>query len=33
MYEPGNVRFKEAAAALEKQLDANRPKGDQFKIK
>ncbi len=33
MYEPGNARFKEQAAELEKQLDQNRPKGDQFKIK
>ena len=33
MYEPGNVRFKEQAAALEKQLEQTRSKGDQFRIK
>jgi len=33
MYEGGNARFKEALAAVEKQLEASRPKGDQFKIK
>jgi DnaJ-class molecular chaperone len=33
LYEPGNARFKEAAAALEKQLESSRPRGEQFKIK
>ncbi len=33
MYEPGNARFKDALAAAEKQVEASRPKGDQFKIK
>jgi curved DNA-binding protein CbpA len=33
MYEPANPRFKEQAAAIEKQLDASRPRGEQFKIK
>jgi DnaJ-class molecular chaperone len=33
MYEPDNVRFREALAAVEKQLESSRPKGDQFKIK
>ncbi len=33
MYEPANDRFKEQLAAVEKQLDASRPKGDQFKIR
>lgn len=33
MYEPGNARFKEQAAAVEKQLEASRPRGDQFRIK
>ena len=33
MYEPANARFKEALAAAEKQLEASRPKGDQFRIK
>jgi curved DNA-binding protein CbpA len=32
MYEPGNARFKEQATAIEKQLDASRPRID-FKIK
>jgi curved DNA-binding protein CbpA len=33
MYEPGNARFKEQLAAVEKQLEQSRPKGDQFRIK
>jgi DnaJ-class molecular chaperone len=33
MYEPGNARFKEQVAALEKQFEANRSKQDAFKIK
>jgi DnaJ-class molecular chaperone len=33
MYEPGNARFKEALAAVEKNLEASRSKGDQFRIK
>jgi curved DNA-binding protein CbpA len=33
MYEPGNVRFNEQLALLEKQLDQGRPKGDAFKIR
>jgi DnaJ-class molecular chaperone len=33
MYEPGNARFKEQLAAVEKELDKTRTKGDQFRIK
>ncbi len=33
MYEPANQRFKEQLAAVEKQLDQSRAKGDAFKIK
>ncbi len=33
MYEPGNVRFKEQLANVEKNFDQSRPKGDQFRIK
>jgi curved DNA-binding protein CbpA len=33
MYEPGNARFKEQLAAVERKLDEGRPKGDQFRIK
>jgi DnaJ-class molecular chaperone len=33
MYEPGNARFKEQLAAVEKHLEGSRPKGDQFRIK
>jgi DnaJ-class molecular chaperone len=33
MYEPGNEKFKEEAARVEKELDRSRPKGDQFRIK
>ncbi len=33
MYEPANARFKEALAQVEKEIDRNRSKGDQFRIK
>jgi DnaJ-class molecular chaperone len=33
MYEPGNAKFKEQLASLQKELDRNRSKGDQFRIK
>ena len=33
MYEPANARFKEQLAAVERQLDQSRPKGDAFKIR
>jgi hypothetical protein len=33
MYEPGNARFKEQLAQVEKQLEATRSKSDAFKIK
>jgi DnaJ-class molecular chaperone len=33
MYEPGNARFKEQLAEVEKHLETSRPKGDQFRIK
>jgi DnaJ-class molecular chaperone len=33
MYEPGNARFKEQLAAVEKQADAARSKADAFKIR
>ncbi len=33
MYEPGTPRFKDQAAAVEKQLETSRPRGEQFKIK
>lgn len=33
MYEPGNERFKEQLAAVQRELDRSRPKGDQFRIK
>jgi DnaJ-class molecular chaperone len=33
MYEPGNAKFKEQLAAVQKELDKTRPKGDQFRIK
>jgi DnaJ-class molecular chaperone len=33
MYEPGNARFKEQIAAVEKELEKTRTKGDQFRIK
>ncbi len=33
MYEPSNGRFKEALAQVEKELEKNRNKGDQFRIK
>lgn len=32
-YEPSNARYKEKLAEVEKKLDANRDKGDAFKIK
>lgn len=33
MYEPGNTRFKEQLALVDKELEKGRSKGDQFKIK
>jgi curved DNA-binding protein CbpA len=33
MYEPGNARFKEQLAVVEKELDKTRTKGSQFRIK
>jgi curved DNA-binding protein CbpA len=33
MYEPGNAKFKEQLALVEKQLEKGRQKGDQFRIK
>ena len=33
VYEPGNARFKEQLALVEKELEKVRPKGDQFRIK
>jgi curved DNA-binding protein CbpA len=33
MYEPANARFKEQLAAVDKELDKTRTKGDQFRIK
>ncbi len=33
MYEPANARFKEQLAAVEKQLEGTRQRGDQFRIK
>jgi curved DNA-binding protein CbpA len=33
MYEPGNAKFKEQLAAVEKELEKARSKGDQFRIK
>ncbi len=33
MYEPGNAKFKEQLAAVEKELEKGRAKGDQFRIK
>jgi DnaJ-class molecular chaperone len=33
VYEPGNARFKEQLAQVEKQLEATRSKSDAFKIK
>ncbi len=33
MYEPANAKFKEQLAAVEKELEKTRPKGDQFRIK
>ncbi len=33
MYEPANARFKEQLAAVEKEIEKARPRGDPFKIK
>jgi DnaJ-class molecular chaperone len=33
MYEPGNAKFKEQLAAVQKELDKGRSKGDAFRIK
>jgi curved DNA-binding protein CbpA len=33
MYEPGNAKFKEQLAQIEKELEKTRAKGDQFRIK
>ncbi len=33
MYEPANAKFKEQLAAVERELEKNRPKGDQYRIK
>jgi curved DNA-binding protein CbpA len=33
MYEPGNARFKEQLAAVDRELEKTRPKGDQYRIK
>jgi DnaJ-class molecular chaperone len=33
MYEPGNAKFKEQLALVEKELEKGRTKGDQFRIK
>jgi len=33
MYEAGNAKFKEQLAAVEKELEKTRTKGDQFRIK
>lgn len=33
MYEPGNAKFKEQLALVEKEIDKTRTKGDQFRIK
>ena len=33
MYEPANAKFKEQLAAVQKELDKTRTKGDQFRIK
>jgi DnaJ-class molecular chaperone len=33
VYEPGNAKFKEQLALVEKELEKNRTKGDQFRIK
>ena len=33
MYEPGNAKFKEQLAAVEREVEKTRPKGDQYRIK
>jgi curved DNA-binding protein CbpA len=33
VYEPANARFKEQLAAVERELEKQRPKGDQYRIK
>ncbi len=33
MYEPGNARFKEQLAAVDREIEKTRPKGDQYRIK
>lgn len=33
MYEPGNAKFKEQLAAVERQLEQGRQKGDAFRIR
>lgn len=33
MYEPANAKFKEQLAAVERELDKARPKGDPYRIK
>jgi len=33
MYEPANARFKEQLAAVDREVEKNRPKGDQYRIK
>jgi DnaJ-class molecular chaperone len=33
MYEPGNAKFKEQLAAVQKELEKGRDKGDAFKIR
>ncbi len=33
MYEPGNAKFKEQLAAVDREIEKTRPKGDQYRIK
>jgi curved DNA-binding protein CbpA len=33
MYEPANARFKEQLAAVDREVEKTRPKGDQYRIK
>ncbi len=33
VYEPANARFKEQLAAVEREVEKTRPKGDQYRIK
>jgi curved DNA-binding protein CbpA len=33
MYEPANAKFKEQLAAVEREVEKHRPKGDQYRIK